>query len=376
MSNSKDVLFVFSLDFARKDTGGLREMAVGFLRAVTNAEVKWEAAFQWKGKLRIERDLQSVDSIEVPSVHRNWRLVLYQHTKFWKELDDYCRSNSYSCYWLQYVVGSNAMTKFVVSRELSVYLDIPTYPFIAETTGIRRIVAKLTQRNLERMAQHCVKIASPTSKAPAILGRPSMSVTNGVDTKLIQVQSDQLPAPPYRLVGFGQWSRWHGIDRLILGIARCKMQDLFIIELAGSGPIINDWDLLAKEHGVSFASMPSCYGIDRDKMIARSHAGIGTLATHRRALETDSSLKNRMYLAYGIPVIVTERDPDLPVCPEIFLVEENDDPLDMREIKDWLSQLQEDFPTVQYNLRKVGESFDWSITYKETIEELLRLQNS
>ncbi len=74
-------------------------------------------------------------------------------------------------------------------------------------------------------------------------------------------------------------------------------------------------------------------------MFDRCHLAISTLGLHRKGMIEASTLKVREYWARGIPILLSERDPDLDQCeaikPFYWQAEMNDAPLPLEQVEDF-----------------------------------------
>lgn len=164
----------------------------------------------------------------------------------------------------------------------------------------------LSRSRLLRRADGMVSVSRQLAGSPMYtrFGKPIVVIGNGVDLSAIP----RLPAPsnPHpRLIFVGYASReWHGVDKLRALAARYPEWRIDIV-------------------GVDEADQPNAapanihlHGhLPRDQyqeLLARADVAVGTLALHRKQLETTSALKTGEYLAYGIPTIIGYEDTDFP----------------------------------------------------------------
>lgn len=96
---------------------------------------------------------------------------------------------------------------------------------------------------------------------------------------------------------------WHGIDK-ILRLARLLEDCHFhIVGLQADGTSRDAVPSNVQFHGPKFGS-------DLAAIYRASDVGIGTLALHRRGIETTSALKPLEYLMFGLPVVFGYRETD------------------------------------------------------------------
>lgn len=124
-------------------------------------------------------------------------------------------------------------------------------------------------------------------------------IPNGIADASIQ----QSPSPrnPRRIVFVGYDRPWHGLDRIRL-LAQILGDHTF--DIVGVAPKPG-WPTNVLFHGVLDPDTA-------DSVIASAAVGLGPMAPERKGLRETSALKTRRYLALGVPVILSGRDPDLP----------------------------------------------------------------
>lgn len=132
------------------------------------------------------------------------------------------------------------------------------------------------------------------------LNLPKAVVANGIilsNFPQLPISTESKP----NLLFLGLPAFWHGIDK--------------VVYLARQFP---NWTFhmigVTREDITNPPSNMILYGQqkfeDYVKIAARCHAGIGTLALHRKGLNEGSPLKVREYLAMGLPVIIGYKDTD------------------------------------------------------------------
>jgi hypothetical protein len=173
----------------------------------------------------------------------------------------------------------------------------------------------LNRRLILRGAKGFVCIAHELASSPflASLERPKVVIGNSIGLD----EFPELPAPqnkrPRGVFLGGHGLVWHGVDKIRL--------------LAELLPEV-DFDLVgppAQELGGPIPSNLTVHGFlarpEYEPLIASADFAIGTLALHRQNINETSPLKLREYLAYGLPVIIGHRDPDVPEGGAWYLLE-------------------------------------------------------
>ncbi len=130
-------------------------------------------------------------------------------------------------------------------------------------------------------------------------GGKHVVITNGIDLS----EYAELPAPegdPPRLVFVGSPGQpWQGFDKVVrLAALRPGWQfDIVGTVAEGSSP----------ENVVWHGPLQRAQVLD---VLAGADVAIGQLGLHRKDMHENSTLKNREYLAVGLPILYAHRDPD------------------------------------------------------------------
>lgn len=137
---------------------------------------------------------------------------------------------------------------------------------------------------------------------------------------------------------------WHGLDRLVKGIAKYRGKInvfLHIIGDAGNGTkrLIRELGLQDRVifHGFKFGS-------ELDELFDVAHIAVGPLAVHRKSQEYCSSIKVPEYLARGIPCVIAHKAEDIrDDFPFVLRLPANDEPIDVLKIIDFTERIHSSF---------------------------------
>jgi len=194
--------------------------------------------------------------------------------------------------------------------------------------------------------------------------RRRLTLTNGVDVAATSPCSQWVQRDTCTFVAAGALSHWHGIDRLLAGMAREATSRLLVV---GDGPQTRRLQKcvhrFALGERVEFLGVLT--GAAYDEVMTRADVGVSTLAEHRRGDFALSPLKARDYLARGLPIIFAGNDPDLVntssrPTPYALRQPAGDAPIDVVAVRRWLSHLRAE-PTAPNAIRQ----FAWQrLDYK------------
>jgi len=194
---------------------------------------------------------------------------------------------------------------------------------------------------------------------------PSTTIPNGFDTKSVEVRN----LPPFdphtiHILFVGNVSRWHGLDRMLRGIADYHGPFHIHFHIVGDGDevenlkqIHNSMTTTADIHFHGFLRGP-----DLDKMFDRCHIAIGSLGLHRNRMKQASSLKVREYCSRGIPFILSNKDPDFSDNFDYCLqVDPADTPVRVEEIISFTHKVYENTHHPKIMRRYAEEHVDWHV---------------
>jgi hypothetical protein len=143
------------------------------------------------------------------------------------------------------------------------------------------------------------------------------------------------------MVAVGKWAYWHGLDGVIRGLA-LSHENIFL-DIVGDGPssanLMNLANSLKLNSHITFHGYK--HGHELENLLFSADIGLGTLGIHRKNVKFDSSLKHRLYCAFGLPFIHPSIDPDFNDNFEFNIKAEiSDNPLNIGSILDRFEEIQ------------------------------------
>jgi len=165
---------------------------------------------------------------------------------------------------------------------------------------------------------------------------PGLVMPNGADALTIPFTPPALATDRVDLLCVASFYPWHGIDRLIVGMAaEPDVQDVHL-HLVGDGPTVPDLRALAEQAGLServhfHGQVPVC---NLGAFYEHAHVAIGSLAPHRVGLRELAALKHREYALRGIPLVLAGGDADFPsTLPWLRQIVSDDSPVSPRMLR-------------------------------------------
>ncbi len=145
------------------------------------------------------------------------------------------------------------------------------------------------------------------------LGKPVVVIGNGIDVAAFPVTPPPASERPRGVFLGTPGQPWQGIDKLRLLATLLPEFDFDVVgpapaELGGPAPPnLRMHGFLTRER--------------YEAIVTTADFGIGSLAQYRKRQNELAPLKVREYLAYGLPVLIAHKDPDLTNEPHWFVLE-------------------------------------------------------
>jgi len=199
--------------------------------------------------------------------------------------------------------------------------------------------------------------------------KPHLTIGNGFAVQSVPVR--QAPYPnddSLHLLCVANVSRWHGLDRLLQGLATYSRTPKVILHIAGDGAELPHLQQLTDELGIGDRVIFHGFtaGKALDALFDQCHIAVGSLGIHRIGLKEASILKAREYCARGIPFIYGIADPDFPPdFPYILHVPADESPIDIEQVLAFAKEVYADPDHPQKMRRYAEEHLDWSVKMKK-----------
>jgi hypothetical protein len=194
---------------------------------------------------------------------------------------------------------------------------------------------------------------------------PHCTIANGIIVDSVPLRKTPLSDPDNLHILFvGNVSRWHGLDRMIQGIAGYKGSVRVQFHIVGDGDELDRLkqlkDSIAPHADIHFHGFMT--GHELDAMFDLCHIAVGSLGIHRKGLQQTSELKAREYCARGIPYIIACGDADFPDdFPWIFRLSADESPVEVEKVVAFAHSVFSG-PDPAAAMRKYAqENLDWNV---------------
>ena len=274
-----------------------------------------------------------------------------------------------------------AMLKKLKRNNVFTVEEIPTYPYDAENKfykGKAYKAAAQVDRVCRNFYKHWLDRIATFSKDKMIFGVQTVCIENGIDLAATPWTEHRYPrGGQIDLVAVSSMKPWHGYERLITGLAEYKHEQpraaaRFTIHMIGDGEMRATWQALADRLGI--AEQVIFYGNRTGQALTeimdKCSIAIAGLADYKHAGTqlVSSALKNREYLARGIPFVYALAD-SLPLEERFCLKIPNCmDPVDLSQIEAFYDRLGDE-QGVSRKMRTLAQArLSWAEQMKKIVD--------
>jgi len=199
--------------------------------------------------------------------------------------------------------------------------------------------------------------------------KPHLTIGNGFLVQSVPLRQ----IPPHNgedlhLLCVANVSRWHGLDRLLQGLATYSGTPRVVLHIAGDGVELPHLQQFAEDLGITDNVLFHGFTTGRalDALFDQCHIAVGSLGIHRVGLKEASILKAREYCARGIPFVYGISDPDFPEdFPYILHLPADETSIDIETILAFARTVCGDPDHPQIMCRYAEEHLDWSVKMKK-----------
>lgn len=282
----------------------------------------------------------------------------------------------YDIVYIRYDFNSDPFTirmmKGLKKKGIRSVVEIPTYPYDAEFKGqgvmmnATLLVDKIFRQRFFSFCDLIVLYSGPDT----LYGRPVIHISNGIDFGRVPLSCPHTDFNGMlRMVSVANIHNWHGLDRLIKGMALhsdvpCELH------IIGDGipQIIDSYRDMAKEYRIAdrVKILGPMYGDALDKQFEWANIAVGSLARHRSGITSIKTLKNREYAARGLSFFYSEQDDDFDNAPYVFKVPADESPIDVGKVAEFLSGM--DIPGS--SIRESITNLSWKTQMAKVIEQV------
>jgi len=200
------------------------------------------------------------------------------------------------------------------------------------------------------------------------LNKPSLTIGNGFAVESVPVR--QIPHytdKEFHILCVANVSHWHGLDRLLQGLAIYSETPNVVLHIAGGGAELPTLQKMVNELGIANQVVFHGFltGNALNTLFDQCHIAVGSLGIHRKGLTQTSELKAREYCARGSPYVIAVSDPDFPEdFPYILHLPADESPIDIERVVTFAKDVCADPEHPQKMRLYAKEHLDWSVKMK------------
>lgn len=272
----------------------------------------------------------------------------------------------YDIYYIRYApLSFRLLSAFRILKETNpiIYLELPTYPYLSEYSGIKRAIVRLLSYR-EKYFKNYINAILHLGKEKEMFQIPVIHFENGINVHDYHPKKPAIITNRLNILAVGSLWPWQGLERVLYGMNDYKKTTNLLkiyLTIVGNGKEKFTLIKLAEELGlldeVNFVD--ASYGNALDDFFDKAHIAAGKLAIHKINLTYNRSLKHREYGARGIPFFYAGSDPSFDDKSYVLKFTDDEKPIDMQEIVNFILSIQT-FPTLQTQMRKDAETeYSW-----------------
>ena len=294
----------------------------------------------------------------------------------YSDIVESAREGGYDLIYIRYDINADPFTvrmmKMLHQSGIRTIVEIPTYPYDGEFRGqglmmnLQLAIDKLFRRRFFSYCDRIVLYSGPSS----LHGRPVVHISNGVDFSSVPLSQDRNGFHgSLKLLSVANIHLWHGLDRLIRGMAEHKHIDCEL-HIVGDGvpQIIESYRTLAESLGIAdkVKILGPMYGKDLDREFGWADMAVGSLGRHRSGITSIKTLKNREYAARGLAFFYSEQDEDFDNAPYVMKVPADESAIDVKALGEFLSGLKMSGEEIRQSIRNLS----WTAQMARIIESI------
>ncbi|AWB67783.1 hypothetical protein C2869_15720 [Saccharobesus litoralis] len=375
------VIFIYQVNEYSVGLAGVFNKMLGQLEAISALGIQTYAIYMSKSDQIFSKfELGQLKPLEIKSNIPK----LEQFKLFWKNAASIVLANRFDCVYARYDFMFNTpdlVSFFTEIKEVDCkkVVEFPTFPYEKEL--INNSTDEIEQDCKNRLAlDGKIDFTYSTSHSPVLPNTKNYFFTNKLNTEVF-AQAAKNISPlivnnTIKIITVANNCHWHGFDRIIEGLANYYASEQVITveyQLVGEGPELNNLAKMVSDKKldkyVKFHGFKS--GDELTQLFSGASIAIASLGLHRIDLFNSSVLKVRLYLANGLPLVYCCQDDDLLSFQYKYRVEENNAPLDINGLVNFVCELDKN-KLIRNEIRQFAErNLSWHKFAKDLVQDLL-----
>ena len=323
----------------------------------------------FNGSLRIKRSLRTP--------YQKYKYFLRQ---FFRDVETIIQHKNYRSYYIRHFAATHALTSFLSKKKKHnpdsiILLEIPTYPYEAEYQGLIEKTALYVDRYYRKKLHPFVDYIIHFGHEATIWNIPCICIENGVIIPEKPAIDQQEECDEMVFIAIGNVAFWWGLNDFITALHKDRdvvQKRKIKLIIVGEGREKKSLKFLVEKFNLEelVAFVPYSKEERLEKILKRADIGIGTLAMHKKNLLQTSSLKHRMYAAYGLPFVYRGEDPDFENQKWTFGLEKHEK-ISIQQIIAWYDRLQLNQRFRQEIHAYASQNLSWTTKMQPVLKKLI-----
>lgn len=249
---------------------------------------------------------------------------LYNVFRIRKKLIDKCsmliEAKDYDLIYVRYPSGDPIFAKFAKKYGSIMITEHQTMELKEQKVlgkRLKYIMEKFYGKRIRRKVAAIVSVTSEVGnyqhKYYKMKNKNSFILGNGIDVSAVPVRNMPVfDGSSLSLLSVAHVAHWHGLDRIIKGLANYNGEMKINFDVVGDGLELNELKKLVKQ--LNLEETVLFHGFiphsKLDLFFDCCHIAVGSLGIHRKGAKETAELKAREYCARGIPFICSAEDND------------------------------------------------------------------
>jgi hypothetical protein len=307
-----------------------------------------------------------------------YRRIYQYNTAVWEKIAVYILKKNYDFIWFRIPLINSSIAKFIRTLKenapgCKIIIEYGAYPYVNELSGLKKMFYQLNRGN-EKKAHGYADFVVTYCGQDRVDNLPNIPINNGIDLEHISIVNGQKNlSRRINFISVSSLKKWHAYERIIAGISLyLKTSGALHVHfnIVGNGPeyakLVALTDELKLNDFITFHDFKT--GKELDLIYEENDVAIGTLGFHRIGITNSSSLKNREYLARGLPIVLSTKDQDMPDgLPFVKYVPEGEEPVQIAELVKFAQEIYKR-PKVNEAIRSYAEVH---VSWKSKIKTVL-----
>ena len=306
-----------------------------------------------------------------------YKYFLWTHLNIFNKIIKKISFKNYDYIYIRYFGSSFYFIRFLkkikkLNISIKILIEIPTYPYDKEKRSLKSKLFLIIDKYYREKLKNYVDYIVTFSEDKEIFGIPCINISNGINMDKIKIISRDKENQKIHFTSVSNCENWHGIDRFLNSLEfyyeKGGKESIFF-NIVGEGRETSKLKKIVSESKylgniVKFFGFKN--GEELDTIYNTTDIAVGCLGNHRKDIYTIQALKNKEYMAKGLPMIFSEDDPGLRGKEFVYRATHDEQLVDIKELLNWYRRLD----MSPEEIREYAKDFTWDIQMKKVIDKL------